>query len=347
MPDYVTLSYEFVIWTSYIEQMNRIVEKINYSDGAYWGEPGKMRFRTQIESFSDSSEIDGERLIKTTFNVNLYGYILPETYNNSTTTQKYLSPKKLIMRENADTTLLATGGQSQTGGSSTVDGVDSPRDFFSISVSKKLTLTQGTGVTISNSGIGFDGSSALTQVISIGQPVAVTDNVVFNQVTASNALQIGSSTTKYTSTGISGSIDITGSLATTGNLTVQGDTTIVGRLTANEFHTTFTSASILFDSGSTKFGDDTNDKHQFTGSADITGSFKLNGYQITEISNDTSLADGSENDFIFFINGQYMEHDALTIQQAGSNFLLKVDTSSMGYVLESDDEILGIGKFNS
>ena len=407
MPDYVTLSYEFVIWTSYIEQMNRIVEKINYSDGAYWGEPGKMRFRTQIESFSDSSEIDGERLIKTTFGVNLYGYILPETYNNFTTTQKYLSPKKLIMRENADTTLLATGGQSQTGGSSTVDGGDSSKDFFSISVSKKLTLTQGTGVTISNSGVGFDGSSALTQVISIGQPVAVTDNVVFNQVTASNALQIGSSTTKYTSTGISGSIDITGSLATTGNLTVQGDTTIVGRLTANEFHTTFTSASILFDSGSTKFGDDTNDKHQFTGSADITGSFKLNGYQITEISNDTSLTDGSatavptenavktyitsqvgdaqtylrkqfvkvssgisnestasfnsvatasaptgytatsENDFIFFINGQYMEHDALTIQQAGSNFLLKVDTSSMGYVLESDDEILGIGKFNS
>ena len=407
MPDYVTLSYEFVIWTSYIEQMNRIVEKINYSDGAYWGEPGKMRFRTQIESFSDSSEIDGERLIKTTFGVSLYGYILPETYNNFTTTQKYLSPKKLIMRENADTTLLATGGQSQTGGSSTVDGGDSSKDFFSISVSKKLTLTQGTGVTISNSGVGFDGSSALTQVISIGQPVAVTDNVVFNQVTASNALQIGSSTTKYTSTGISGSIDITGSLATTGNLTVQGDTTIVGRLTANEFHTTFTSASILFDSGSTKFGDDTNDKHQFTGSADITGSFKLNGYQITEISNDTSLTDGSatavptenavksyitaqvgdaqtylrkqfvkvssgisnestasfnsvttasaptgytatsENDFIFFINGQYMEHDALTIQQAGSNFLLKVDTSSMGYVLESDDEILGIGKFNS
>ncbi len=407
MPDYVTLSYEFVIWTSYIEQMNRIVEKINYSDGAYWGEPGKMRFRTQIESFSDASEVDGERLIKTTFGVNLYGYILPETYNNTTTTQKYLSPKKLIMRENVDTTILDRRGQSQLGSNAAVEGGDSTKDLFSISVSKKLTLTQGTGVTISNSGVGFDGSSALTQVISIGQPVAVTDNVVFNQVTASNALQIGSSTTKYTSTGISGSIDITGSLATTGNLTVQGNTTIAGTLTANEFHTTFTSASILFDSGSTKFGDDTNDKHQFTGSADITGSFKLNGYQITEISNDTSLTDGSatavptenavksyitsqvgdaqtylrkqfvkvssgisnestasfnsvatasaptgytatsENDFIFFINGQYMEHDAITIQQAGSNFLLKVDTSGIGYVLESDDEILGIGKFNS
>jgi hypothetical protein len=55
----------------------------------------------------------------------------------------------------------------------------------------------------------------------------------------------------------------------------------------------------------------------------------------------------SENDFIFFINGQYMEHDAIEIQQAGSNFLLKVDTSGIGYTLESDDEILGIGKFDS
>ena len=407
MPDYVTLSYDFIIWTSYIEQMNRIVEKVNYSDGAYWGEPGKMRFRTRIESFSDASEIEGERLIKTTFSVNLYGYILPETYNDSTTTQKYLTPKKIIVRESADSLVVDKTGQASLGSNAAVEGGDSTKDIFSISVSKKLTLTQGTGVTLSNSGVGFDGSSALTQVISIGQPVAVTDSVIFNQVTASNALQIGTSSTRYSSTGISGSIDVTGSLATTGNFTVQGDTTINGTLTANEFHTTFTSASIIFESGSTKFGDTLDDVHQFTGSADITGSFKLNGYEITEISNDTALTDSSatavptenavksyitsqvggaqtylrkqfvkissgisnsstasfnsvttasapvgytatsENDFIFFINGQYMEHDALTIQQAGSNFLLKVDTSGIGYTLESDDEILGIGKFDS
>tara|TARA_R100001079_G_scaffold91881_1_gene54522 strand:- start:422 stop:2113 length:1692 start_codon:yes stop_codon:yes gene_type:complete len=407
MPDYVTLSYDFIIWTSYIEQMNRIVEKVNYSDGAYWGEPGKMRFRTRIESFSDASEVDGERLIKTTFSVNLYGYILPETYNDTTTTQKYLTPKKIIVRESADSLVVDKTGQASLGSNAAVEGGDSTKDIFSISVSKKLTLVQGTGVTLSNSGVGFDGSSALVQTISIGQPVAVSDSVIFNQVTASNALQIGTSSTRYTSTGISGSIDVTGSLATTGNLTIQGDTTINGTLTANEFHTTFTSASIIFESGSTKFGDTLDDTHQFTGSVDITGSFKLNGYEIDEISNDTSLTDSSttaiptenavksyitstvtdaqtylrkqfvkissgisnsstasfnsvatasapagytatsENDFIFFINGQYMEHDALTIQQAGSNFLLKVDTSGIGYTLESDDEILGIGKFNS
>ena len=407
MPDYVTLTYEFTIWTSYIEQMNKIIEKIMYSEGSYWGEPGKMRFRTQIESYTDASEMEAERLIKTTFTVNLFGYILPESYNNYTTTQKYLTPKKIIMRENADTTLVDETGRVSLADNSAVEGGAPTKDLFSISVTEGLTFTQGTGVTISNTGVSFDGSSALTQAISIGQPVGTTDSVTFSQVTASSALQIGDSSTKYTTTGISGSIDITGSLVTTGNLTVAGNATINGTLTANEFHTVMTSASILFESGSTKFGNSTDDKHEFTGSAQTTGSFKLNGYSVDEISNDTSLTDGSatalvtenavktyveantttvsgylrkqfvkvssgvsnastasfssvasasaptgytattENDFIFFINGQYMEHDALTIQQAGSNFLLKVNTSGIGYTLESDDEILAIGKFNS
>ena len=407
MPDYVTLTYEFTIWTSYIEQMNKIIEKIMYSEGSYWGEPGKMRFRTQIESYTDASEMEAERLIKTTFTVNLFGYILPESYNNYTTTQKYLTPKKIIMRENADTTLVDETGRVSLADNSAVEGGAPTKDLFSISVTEGLTFTQGTGVTISNTGVSFDGSNALTQAISIGQPVGTTDSVTFSQVTASSALQIGDSSTKYTTTGISGSIDITGSLVTTGNLTVAGNATINGTLTANEFHTVMTSASILFESGSTKFGNSTDDKHEFTGSAQTTGSFKLNGYSVDEISNDTSLTDGSatalvtenavktyveantttvsgylrkqfvkvssgisnastasfssvasasaptgytatsENDFIFFINGQYMEHDALTIQQAGSNFLLKVNTSGIGYTLESDDEILAIGKFNS
>jgi len=55
----------------------------------------------------------------------------------------------------------------------------------------------------------------------------------------------------------------------------------------------------------------------------------------------------TEDDFIFFINGQYMEHDALSIQQEGSNFILLVSTGSIGYDLEADDEILAWGKFNA
>ena len=406
MPDYMNLTYEFTIWTSYIEQMNKIVEKINYSDGAYWGEPGKMKFKSSIESFSDASQIDGEKLIQTTFSVNLYGYILPETFDGKTTTQKYLTPKKLIIRESTEKTIVDNAGQTIDLSSNASEFGEQTKDIFAISVENSLILNQGTGVTISNTGVGFNGSTALSQNIAIGQAVETTSNVTFNQLTASNSVQIGDSSTIYSTTGISGSIDVTGSLETTGDLTVQGNTTINGTLTANEFHTTFTSASIILASGSTRFGDTLDDTHEFTGSVDVTGSFSLNGYSVNEISNDTALTDGSattlitenaiktyitdnvtdsatylrknffkssasitnattasftavtasapsgltsttENDFVFFINGQYMEHNALAIQQKGSSLELHVDTGSIGYILESDDEILSVGKFNS
>ena len=410
MPDYVTLSYEFIIWTSYIDQMNKIVEKINYSDGAYWGEPGKMRFRTRIESFSDASEIDGERLIKTTFSVNLYGYILPETFNNYNTTQKYLAPKKIVLRENVDTTLVDNEGRVSLGDNSAVEGGEPTKDIFSINISNGLIFEQGTGVTLSNNGSSFDGSSALTQEFSIGQSVGTTDNVQFNTLTA-NSVQIGTGTTVIADGSISssdGTIEITGSAVVTGSMTVLGDVRITGSLTADTFITQVTTRSIDYSTGSNSFGDTSDDIHEFTGSVDITGSLKLNGYSVNEISNDSGLTDASqtalvtefalknysvggittdettylrknfykasvgisgsntasftaltasapsgvtdtsENDFVFFINGQYMEHDALSIQQKNSTeFLLKVNTNSIGYELESDDEILGIGKFNS
>ena len=406
MPDYMTLTYEFIVWTSYIEQMNRIVEKINFSDGAYWGEPGKMKFRTKIDSFSDSSQIEGERLIKTTFSMTLNGYILPETFNNYTTTQKYLTPKKLIIRESTDKTIINDKGEVQDLSSNAAEFGEATKEVFSISITNPFILEQGTGVTLSNNGQSFDGSAPLTQEISIGQDVATDADVQFNTLTA-NQLNIGTGTTKFTDGGISGSVAITGSFLTSQSATIEGDLTVTGSLTSDLFIQQITTRSVDFSAGSNQFGDSLDDKHEFTGSADITGSFILNGTTINEISNDSTFADESPtalvteeaianfnvatlttdettylrkqfyktssgivstntasftattasapsgvtatsiNDFVFFINGQYMEHDALSINQSGSVFNLQVNTTSIGYELESDDEILAIGKFDS
>ena len=406
MPDYVQLSYEFTIWTSYIEQMNRIVEKINYSDGAYWGEPGKMRFRTRIESFSDASSIDGERLIKTTFSMTLNGYIVPEHYNNVSTTQKYLTPKKIILRESADTTIVDDKGRVSLSPNAAVEGGAVSKDVFSIGITNGLVFEQGTGVTVSANGQSFDGSSPLTQTFSIGQDVGTSADVEFDTLTT-NTLNIGSATTTYTDGSISGSLSITGSAQITGSLTVQGNLIVTGSITSSVLLEQVTTRSIDYSTGSNAFGNDMNDNHRFTGSLEVTGSFKLNGYSVNEISNDADFTDGSatalvtekalkdfnpsgvstaettylrkqffktstgiistntasftattasapsgltstsKNDFVFFINGQYMEHDALAIRQTGSAFHLEVNTSSIGYSLESDDEILAIGKFNS
>jgi len=103
MPDYVTLNYECMIWTSYIEQMNKIIEKVSWSDGSYWGEPGKLKFKSNIESFEDSTEMsDNERFIKTTFSLQLFGYLIPESFNDKINTQKFITPKKIDIIDETD-----------------------------------------------------------------------------------------------------------------------------------------------------------------------------------------------------------------------------------------------------
>jgi len=411
VPDYVTVSYDFIIWTSYIEQMNKIIERVMYSDGAYWGEPDKMRFRSSVDSITDASEIsDGERLVRSNFSVTLKGYLLPKAnFDHRSTTQKYLSPKRVIFGADADSevnNVTGRAGQFQDGvvDSSTSLPAAAATTDFRVTTTNTLTLSQGTGVTLSPNNVGFDGSNTTATTFSIGQAVATTSDVIFNTVSASS-ISIGDTTISNSSI-TSTNLSLTGSLTNTGNITVEGNATILGTLTAQEIKTEFVSASILFTSGSTKFGDDTTDTHNFTGSLQTSGSFNLNNYSVNEISDDTSLTDGSptalvtenaaktfidsqtntqqaflrkqfikssasitapstasftavtasaptnltavsENDFVFFINGQYMEHDAISIQQAGASLLLKVNNDSIGYDLETDDEILAIGKFNS
>ncbi len=410
MPDYVTVSYDFIVWTSYIEQMNKILERIVYSDGAYWGEPDKMRFHSTVDSITDATEVsDSERIVRSNFSVTLKGYLLPKAnFDHRSTTQKYLAPKRVVFGSELAQVNNVTGraGQFQDGevDSSTALPQAAATTDFQVTTTNTLTLSQGTGVTLTPNNVGFDGSNTLSTTFAIGQAVATNSNVVFNSVSASSVV-VGDTTFNDSSI-TSTNLTVTGSVTNTGDLTVRGDATILGTITAQELKTEVVSASIVFTSGSTKFGDSTDDTHNFTGSLATSGSLVLNSYSVNEVSNDTSLTDGSatalvtenaaktfvdnstdtqqsflrkqfvktsssittpatasfsavtasapdglsavtENDFVFFINGQYMEHDAIEIQQSATNFLLKVNNDSIGYDLETDDEILVIGKFNS
>ena len=73
---------------------------------------------------------------------------------------------------------------------------------------------------------------------------------------------------------LAGNLDVNG----TGTSTIDGNLTVAGTLTAQEFHTEFVSASILYESGSTKFGDTSDDNHNFTGSINLlSGSLNITG----------------------------------------------------------------------
>jgi len=74
-------------------------------------------------------------------------------------------------------------------------------------------------------------------------------------------------------------------------LTVSGSVTITGFIEAQELRTTYISSSILYRSGSTKFGDELTDTHTFTGSLLVSGSISVPGSGL--ISGSSQILNGS------------------------------------------------------
>ena len=99
VPDYVTLTYSCIVQTYYMEQLNKIVESINYASDAYWGNPERFKFRAAIDSFTTTTELTQgkDRLVRSAFTINLYGYIVPETIQKDLTAIKKINEKSKII----------------------------------------------------------------------------------------------------------------------------------------------------------------------------------------------------------------------------------------------------------
>ena len=103
MPDFADITYEFVLWTNFIEQMNTLIEMFMEQSNQYWGNSEQYKFLSSIESITDASEMnqDGERFIKSTFSLKVGCYLLPEEINSVVTgkisnLQKKLTPSKVV-----------------------------------------------------------------------------------------------------------------------------------------------------------------------------------------------------------------------------------------------------------
>ena len=242
VPDYVTIQYEGVIWTDYIEQMNDLIEAINYSQGSYWGDPERFKFRTSIAEFSDSTEVptDGDRIVKTTFNMELHGYIIPDSLN-----------KELAM-SNPNTQLENTVGQILFDEGDDIDSSD---------------VIQGT----------------------------------------------------ETATG--GSNFVTSTPGATVEETLD--------------------MSLVFQYLDKRFSKLANNTEMTTNTATfLTSSLAVapNGFELNATNN---------NDFLVFVNGAYVRPGLYSVAEESGNTIFTFTTSSLGYDLESDDEIIAYGKFNA
>ena len=242
VPDYVTIQYEGVIWTDYIEQMNDLIEAINYSQGSYWGDPERFKFRTSIAEFSDSTEVptDGDRIVKTTFNMELHGYIIPDSLN-----------KELAM-SNPNTQLENTVGQILFDEGDDIDSSD---------------VIQGTETATG-------GSNFVTSTPGATVEETLDMSLVF-QYLDKRFSKLANNTAMTTNTA-----------------------------------TFLTSSLAVAPSG-----------------------FELNAT--------------NNNDFLVFVNGAYVRPGLYSVAEESGNTIFTFTTSSLGYDLESDDEVIAYGKFNA
>lgn len=146
VPSYVTITYEVMIWTSFTEHMNKIVEAFQYATDRYWGTEDNYKFKVKIDSFDNQQEVGegSERIIRTSFTMVVNAYLLPETYNEKPIVKKEFSAKKVVFGVETDLT-----GNLFTQPSLYNEYADII-DFVAIRGSQQATFVNGTTVRLNN-----------------------------------------------------------------------------------------------------------------------------------------------------------------------------------------------------
>ena len=137
-----------------------------------------------------------------------------------------------------------------------------------------LNLSSMTGLTLGNltmEGTVETASFAPNYLLtsSFESYTGTTDTIIGSLQTSTSSLNSFTSSAESRLDSIEG---VSGSYATTGSNTFNGNLTVTGYIDTQELRTTYISSSILYRSGSTKFGDESTDNHEFTGSLLVSGS---------------------------------------------------------------------------
>jgi hypothetical protein len=216
-----------------------------------------------------------------------------------------------------------SSGSNGTDGSSGSSGSNGTDGSSGTSGSNGTDGSSGSNGTDGSSGSnGTDGSSgtsgdSLFAETSLGSGIWTTTNNV--EITGSLTVKTGTISGSFTGDGgglynipasgvtglelnkiVSGSVSA--SIQSDGTFRVNGDTYIDGILTAKELHIDYVTSSILYTSGSTKFGDTNDDTHQFTGSINILsgsvnitqGDLTINGVSFLAMTSGTSGSNGTD-----------------------------------------------------
>jgi hypothetical protein len=115
--DFVQMSYEFIIWTEFVSHTNQLIEQLNWNSDEYWGVDGGPKFKSSIESFGTSTELSSgqDRLVRTTFTLDVKAYLLPEIIDDGDDEQviKSYTTQKVVLFNEIETELTEVTTQQE------------------------------------------------------------------------------------------------------------------------------------------------------------------------------------------------------------------------------------------
>ena len=147
----------------------------------------------------------------------------------------------------------------------------------------------------------IDNRANVTASIFTDQDITITGSVRFNDTQITGSINVGSNKFLLQPSGSnaelipSGNLDIVGNFGIHGDITIPTTMSVDGQLKYQELQTLHTSSSIIYPSGSHKFGDTMDDNHRMTGSLILkSNTFKFNDTTITGFRNDKYASGSSQ-----------------------------------------------------
>jgi hypothetical protein len=174
MPEYVELNYDCMVWTNYTEQLNAVIEQLQYTS-SYWGDKEKFKFRTSLGDFNIINEVgEGtERINRIEFSLSVKAYLLPEKFDGENMVKKSMSTKRVVVATEVDVTGNGRLEGMLTTPSPYYDNKDLI-DFLSLNNSKVQNPIIDNTITFSGIKL-IKAPDALTSVVSSG--ITVIDKV--------------------------------------------------------------------------------------------------------------------------------------------------------------------------
>lgn len=149
------------------------------------------------------------------------------------------------------------------------------------SIQTILTTDSTTTGSIYLTGTGSFGELIVSQDLNVQRDLFVIRDIITNRdIDAGGDISGSGLQINDTLNIVHGGFSLSASASLTGSLGIDGDLTVLGAVNARQFNINVISSSIIYQSGSTKFGDTIDDTHEFTGSVSISGSFLVNGNEV-------------------------------------------------------------------